>query len=129
MSQLDSKNTGKNKELGLPHSEDGKMEKVAFCFDIDGTLINGDEKYPNTIKLLVVLAEQKWKNVKVVVWSGGGREYAETFVRRLGLENHVDMLMGKLEHPVLTKMGYKIVAVDDIQDTRLGIVNMIVRNK
>lgn len=118
---------GKNKELGLPFG-DG-MERVAFCFDIDGTLINGEEKYPSAIKLLVVLAEQKWKNVKVVVWSGGGRGYAETFVRRLGLENHVDMIMGKLEHQTLRQMGYKIIAVDDIQDTRLGDVNMIVRNK
>ena len=76
------------------------------------------------------MGEQKWKNVKVVVWSGGGRQYAETFVHRLGLENHVDMVMGKMEYPMLQKMGYKIIAVDDIQDTRLGdAANLIVRNK
>jgi phosphoserine phosphatase len=78
---------------------------------------------------LVVLAEQKWKNVKIVVWSGGGEDYARTFVHRLGLENHVDMVMAKTSHPMLRKLGYKIVAVDDIQDTRLGDVNLIVRNK
>lgn len=117
----------KNKELGLPFGEG--MERVAFCFDIDGTLIDNEEKHVNTIKLLAALGEQKWKNCKVVVWSGGGQDYAKTFVRRLGLEGHVDMVMSKMNHQQLRDQGYKIVAVDDIQDTRLGDVNMIVRNK
>lgn len=118
---------GMNKDLGLPFG--AGMEPIAFCFDVDGTLIDGDNKHVSTIKLLVVLAEQKWKNVKIVVWSGGGRDYAETFVRRYGLENHVDQVMSKLEYKGLREAGYKIVAVDDIQDTRLGDINMIVRNK
>lgn len=118
---------GINKDLGLPFGEG--MEKIAFCFDIDGTLIDGEEKHVNTIKLLIAMGEQKWKNVKVVVWSGGGEEYAKTFVSRLGLENHVDMVIGKLQYPMLQKLGYKIIAVDDVQDTRLGDVNLIVRNK
>lgn len=117
---------GANADLGLPF---GKMQPVVFAFDVDGTLINGDEKHVNTIKLLVAMGEQKWKNVKVAVWSGGGREYAETFVRRLGLENHVDMVLGKLEYQRLREDGYTIIAVDDIQDTAIGDVNLIVRNK
>jgi hydroxymethylpyrimidine pyrophosphatase-like HAD family hydrolase len=118
---------GVNKDLGLPFGEG--MERIAFCFDIDGTLIDEEEKHVNTIKLLVAMGEQKWKNVKVVVWSGGGREYAETFVRRLGLESHVDMVMGKIEYQRLRDEGYRVIAVDDVQDTRLGDVNLIVRNK
>lgn len=118
---------GINKDLGLPFG-DG-MEKIAFCFDVDGTLIDSEEKHVSTIKLLVAMGEQRWKNVIVVVWSGGGRHYAETFVRRLGLENHVNRVMGKLEYQRLRDEGYKIIAIDDIQDTRLGDANLIVRNK
>ena len=116
-----------NKELGLPFG-DG-MQKVAICFDVDGTLINGEETYSATIKLLIAFGEQKWKNLKIIVWSGGGRDYANTFVKQLGLENHVDMVMGKLEHKKLRDEGYLVIAIDDIQDTRLGDINLIVRNK
>ena len=119
---------GTNKDLGLPFG-DG-MQPVAFCFDIDGTLIDGENKLNSTIKLLVALAEQKWKNVRVVVWSGGGRGYAETIVRRLGLDALPNLrVMGKLQYKELVDCGYKIVAIDDIQNTRLGDVNLIVRNK
>lgn len=119
---------GVNKDLGLPFG-DG-MEPIAICFDIDGTLIDGDKKHVSTIKLLVALAEQNWKNVRIVVWSGGGREYAETIVRRYGLDALRNLqVMGKLQYQELIDKGYKIVAIDDVQDTRLGIVNLIVRNK
>lgn len=117
---------GMNQALGLPF---GNMQRVALCFDIDGTLINADEKHVSTIKLLVAIAEQKWKNVKVVVWSGGGRDYAETIVRRLGLDALPIRVMSKFDHQELRDNGYTIIAIDDIQDTALGDVNMIVRNK
>lgn len=120
---------GTNKKLGLPYSEDG-MEKIAICFDVDGTLIDGDKKHASTMKLLVALAEQNWKNVRIVVWSGGGREYAETIVRRYGLDALRNLqVMGKLQYQELRDRGYRIIAIDDIQDTRLGDVNLIVRNK
>lgn len=119
---------GINKDLGLPFG-DG-MEKIAICFDVDGTLIDGNEKYVSTMKLIVALAEQKWKNVRIVVWSGGGREYAETIVRRYGLDALPNLMVtGKLQHQELRDAGYKIIAIDDVQDTRLGDVNLIVRNK
>jgi hydroxymethylpyrimidine pyrophosphatase-like HAD family hydrolase len=118
----------KNKELGLPYSEDG-MEKVAFCFDVDGTLI--DENWPlsTTQSLLTAMLLQKWKNVDIIVWSGGGANYAETHFRRwfpdlVGAKFH-----SKLEHTELRKKYTHLIAVDDIQDTRLGDVNLIVRNK
>jgi len=119
---------GINKDLGLPFGVG--MQRVALCFDIDGTLIDGDHKYVSMIKVLVVLSEQNWKNVRIIVWSGGGREYAETIVRRLGLDALKNLqVMGKLQYRELVDSGYKIVAFDDVQDTRLGDVNLIVRNK
>lgn len=121
--------SGTNKKLGLPYSEDG-MEPIAICFDVDGTLIDGDKKHVSTMKLLVALTEQSWKNVRIVVWSGGGREYAKTIVRRYGLDALPNLqVMGKLQYQELRDKGYKVIAIDDIQDTRLGDVNLIVRNK
>lgn len=125
----DKMSGGTNKKLGLPYRENG-MERIAICFDVDGTLIDGDEKHVSTMKLLVALAEQNWKNVRIVVWSGGGREYAETIVRRYGLDALRNLqVMGKLQYQELRDKGYRIIAIDDIQNTRLGDVNLIVRNK
>lgn len=116
---------GKNKDLGLPHG-DG-MEKVAICFDVDGTLIDGDKEHYATLALLGVLKMQKWKNVDIIIWSGGGAEYARTMVERAGYTGF--NYHSKLEHETLRKKYTKIIAIDDIQDTRLGDVNLIVRNK
>lgn len=116
---------GKNKELGLPFG-DG-MEKVAICFDVDGTLIDEDIEHHSTLALLRLFGLQKWKNVDVIVWSGGGRQYAETIGRRLGLDNV--KYHSKLEHELLRRVYSKLIAIDDIQDTRIGDVNLIVRNK
>lgn len=121
----------KNKELGLPYDMNGKMEKTLVAFDVDGTLINGDvEVYANMLQLLVSFLAQKWKNVDVIVWSGGGADYART-----QLERKSDFFRGrniwhsKLEYQELRKRYEKVIAFDDIQDTRLGDVNLIVRNK
>lgn len=120
-----SSQPGMNKKLGLPFGEG--MEKLAFCFDVDGTLIDEEKEYNSTLALLRILGLQNWKNVDIIVWSGGGKQYAETIGNRLslyGVKYH-----SKLEHKELRKKYDKIIAVDDIQDTRLGDVNMIVRNK
>lgn len=116
---------GKNKELGLPYGEG--MEKVAICFDVDGTLIDEDMQHHSTLALLRVLGLQNWKNLDVIVWSGGGKDYAQTIGTRLELDNV--KYYSKLEHQELRKKYAKLIAIDDIQDTRLGDVNLIVRNK
>lgn len=118
----------KNKELGLPYSEDG-MEKVAICFDVDGTLIDGEGTYTLMSTMISVFAAQKWKNVDVIVWSGGGKDYARTITERVVPITENIKYHSKLEHLELRKKYAKIIAIDDIQDTRLGDVNLIVRNK
>ncbi len=120
-----SSEPGVNEKLGLPFGNG--MERVAFCFDVDGTLIDEDIEHHSTLALIRVLGLQKWKNVDVIVWSGRGKQYAETIGRRLSLVNV--KYHSKLEHKELRKKYTKIIAVDDIQDTRLGDVNLIVRNK
>lgn len=122
---------GINKDLGLPFGEG--MQKVAFAFDVDGTLINEEQNHSTTVSLLIAVAAQKWKNVDVIVWSGGGADYAKTQYERItkfssAIFPHVKF-HSKLEHKELRKKYSHIVAVDDVQDTRLGDVNLIVRNK
>jgi len=118
---------GINKDLGLPFG-DG-MEKVAVCFDVDGTLIDEEKTYDTMRTMLAMFVNQKWKNVKIVVWSGGGADYARTIVNRL-LPGLVDKITfaSKLDHENIAKK-YRIIAIDDVQDTRLGDINLIVRNK
>ena len=122
---------GINKDLGLPFG-DG-MEKIAIAFDVDGTLIDSSaETLENhsTITLFGILRMQKWKNVSILVWSGGGKQYAEQMFRDY-VSNDTDGITfhSKLEHTELRKKYSKIIAIDDVQDTRLGDVNLIVRNK
>ena len=121
---------GKNKELGLPYG-DG-MQKVAICFDVDGTLIDEDKvMHSSTLDILRAFAFQKWKNVDVIVWSGGGADYARVQYGRItkDLDERYVKFHSKLEHEELRKKYTHLIAVDDIQDTRLGDVNLVVRNK
>lgn len=124
----------------LPRSDDGKMAKVIFAFDVDGTLIrnvdedrehgtpaNGDVPIVHQINTLQVLST--YKNVRIVVWSGGGKQYAETWGRRLGLDKYVWRYASKLEHEDIKRHCDHLIAVDDIQATQLGDVNIIVKEK
>ena len=125
---------GINKDLGLPFG-DG-MERVAVCFDVDGTLLNTENPkdiidYTDVAELLYLLS--RFKNVHIIVWSGGGKEYAETMYNR-----HIDneQVLGvnpkfysKLQYDEVREKYDKIIAIDDVQDTRLGDINLIVRNK
>lgn len=135
---------GKNEDLGLPFGD--RMEKIVFAYDVDGTLIRHanrniiqkhgkiGEPYPFDAANLdcvehLILTSRMFKNVQVVVWSGGGKQYAQLWVERLKLEEFVWKVMGKLEYKTLLETR-EVIAVDDIQDTRLGNrANLIVRNK
>jgi len=121
--------TGKNAELGLPYTENG-MQKLIHAFDVDGTLIdeNGEvqlthARWHDTLKALSTA-----KNVKIVIWSGGGKKYAEMVGRRFGLDKYVWRYASKTEWPEIRKLGH-VTAYDDIQDTAIGDINIIVRNK
>lgn len=126
-----------NEKLGLPRD---KMKKVIVAFDVDGTLIRnetGDRQHgvPNNndvpivhqINTLQVLST--YKNIRIVVWSGGGKQYAETWGHRLGIDKYVWRYASKLEHQELKKLCNTLIAIDDIQDTSIGDINLIVREK
>ncbi len=128
------------KPMALPRSADGRMAKVIFAFDVDGTLIknaginrehgipsNDDVPIMHQINTLIVLST--YKNIRIVVWSGGGKQYAEQWGRRLGLDKYVWRYASKLEHKELKAMCDTLIAVDDIQSTAIGDVNLIVKEK
>lgn len=128
------------KPTELPRSDDGKMQKIIVAFDVDGVLIrnepgnrvhgvpnNNDVPIVHQINLLQVLST--YKNIRIVVWSGGGKQYAETWGMRLGLDKFVWYYASKLEHPTIKAQCDLLIAIDDIQATRLGDVNLIVREK
>lgn len=114
-----------NEKLGLPRS---KMKTLVVCFDIDGTLRN------NTITDKVVANEDirtllrilsKFKNTKIVVWSGSGELYARQVANEIHINQWVDKFASKTDHEVIQAD----IAVDDIMDTAIGKLNLIVKEK
>ena len=122
------------------------MENFIIAFDVDGTLISNinenvvqerrvhGQVYPfdaantQTVEFLI-LCSRIFKNVKVVVWSAGGQEYAQQWVERLQLEKYVWRTYSKSQYQELCN-AHKVIAIDDIHRTRLGnVANLIVRMK
>lgn len=125
------------------------MKKILIAFDIDGTLRNNSEdttsnpmidsgKYPianeEIRSLLIILS--KFKNVEIMVWSGGGELYARQICSALGIQKYVDRYAGKWitetddmgvrePHPDIQPD----IAIDDIHDCILGKINLICKQK
>lgn len=121
---IDKKTT--NPDLGLDFMRAEKMQKLVIAFDVDGTLILrvGDTDVPqvpiiNTLQVLSKLT----KNVRIIVWSGGGKEYAEMWGRRLGLDDYVWKYMAKDRNEPVD------ICFDDMQACMLADKNIIVRLK
>lgn len=116
------------------------MKKVTIAFDVDGTLISNKggpvPKANERIRtLLVSLAS--FKNVKIIVWSGGGELYARQVAAAIGISSYVDAYasknyLGQGEQSGKHQFAPDIepdIAIDDIQDCDLGVLNLIVREK
>jgi hypothetical protein len=114
---------GANEKLGLPRD---KMRKIKIAFDVDGTLRCNcsdtceDQNY-RIIQLFLVL--NSFKNTDMYIWSGGGGEYANRFARLFGLPVKSGHCISKIGAP---KMD---IAIDDIQDTAIAGLNLIVDEK
>jgi phosphoglycolate phosphatase-like HAD superfamily hydrolase len=116
------------------------MKPITIAFDVDGTLrdniVNQDLQpvaNEDIRSLLIILS--KFKNVKIMVWSGGGELYARQVVESLGLNKYVDEFTDKKyrvgpdgSHHFETRVKPDI-AIDDIQECTLGVLNLIVRQK
>lgn len=99
-----------------------------IAFDVDGTLIDKDDKpIQKNVELLKALAHQP---NTIIVWSGGGKQYAELWIKRLGIENKVAFVCGKLTYRQdlphsVAQLGIDI-AIDDQSGILLGKHNITV---
>lgn len=109
-------------ELGLDGIVADRMQKLIVAFDVDGTLIVDDVPQVPIINTLQVLSKLT-KNVRIIVWSGGGKDYAEMWGRRLGLDEYVWKYMQK------DRNVFPDIAFDDQQAFALAENNIIVRLK
>lgn len=108
------------------------MNKITIAFDVDGTLRSNQEEYecgnplgaqPNERIRNLLISLASFKNIQIIVWSGGGKEYAEDIVRTFKLEPYVDECMSK-------ESGFvPDIAIDDMHECNLGRHNLIVREK
>lgn len=114
----------KNAELGLPVD---RMRRVVIAFDVDGTLRDNTKEgviaNEDIRSLLRILS--KFKNTKIIVWSGSGEFYARQCAREMHIEHWVDRYASKTEWKDLQVD----IAIDDIQDTSIGLINLIVKEK
>jgi hypothetical protein len=104
------------------------MRRVLIYVDIDGTLRCNhvpDCRDPNEriVELVKILAHMK--NIVVCAWSGGGKEYAEQWVRIFGLNDYITDCFSKLD----TTLRKPDIAIDDQQEFNMGLLNLIVREK
>lgn len=94
------------------------VEVQVVAFDVDGTLINDiEEPRWDVIDLLRAFSNLGWR---VIVWSGGGENYARHWVDRLGLWEFVTYCVAKDKKEGVT------LAVDDAEGTDLGITATII---
>lgn len=124
------------------------MRLITIAFDVDGTLIrdeiatlapNESSQRPKLVvnerirTLLVTLSS--FKNVKIVVWSGGGELYARQVAAAIGIDAYVDQYASKNHLGVVDGVHQfnpdftPDIAIDDIQACELGTLNLIVREK
>ena len=90
------------------------------AFDVDGTLISEVDDSPNW-PMIDLLRQFHANGATVVVWSGGGTDYAEMWVRRLNLGAFVAEVIVK---SAWLKHGVFVVdlAIDD-ETVVLGATN------
>lgn len=107
----------------LPRSD---MKIIKIAFDVDGTLrCNCNETCEDSNQDIVDLFRilRKFKNTELFVWSGGGASYARRFAELYKLPIKDNHCISKFNAPQMD------IAIDDIQATALGTLNLIVREK
>jgi len=112
------------------------MDKINVAFDIDGTLRSSKRKYAHRDTSRIVWNEDvcnlahtlsRFKNIRCYIWSGGGQKYAEQVMREYQDKYGKTFVraLAKFD-PTVPRMD---IAVDDIQECNLGVINLIVRQK
>jgi phosphoserine phosphatase len=117
------------------------MKETIIAFDIDGTLLNNQGIPPETptylrprcgvnleVVMLMQILAKKMKNTKVIVWSGGGEEYAQKICREYGFDKYIHGAYGKHEYDD-TIHGKVDICFDDVHACELASMNLIVKMK
>jgi len=109
------------------------MKQIIIAFDIDGTILNNEGAQRDggvnlPVLQMIELMAKKIKNSRVIVWSGGGKDYAEQIVRKYGLDRWVDGVYSKQGYDEETD-GKVDIAFDDQHEFSLADKNLIVRMK
>ena len=114
-----------NKKLGFPF---GKMKTMVICIDVDGTLRNNkdeNEVIANEDIRTLTRILSKFKNTKIIIWSGSGELYARQVAREIHIAQYVDGYASKTAHKEIKPD----IAIDDQHACVLGLINLIVREK
>lgn len=117
------------------------MKEIIIAFDVDGTILNNEGIPPETpthlrpqcgvnleVIMLMQILSKKMKNSKIIVWSGGGKEYAESICRRYGLDRYVHRCYDKAGYDETTE-GVVDICFDDVHACQLANINLIVKMK
>lgn len=99
--------------------QDSRDDILIVAFDVDGTLIDFEDQPRKQIVLLAYMLMEAGH--EVIVWSGGGKEYAEMWAARLSLEGAT--CMSKFPASALPHVD---IAFDDEMDTILADQMLIV---
>lgn len=101
------------------------LDKVTAAFDVDDTLYkivaeNGKEREVPNLTVIELLQSFHALGCHIIVWSGGGRDYAKMWVKRLWLDEYVHEVLCKPKEQQIVD-----IAVDD-QPVKFGKVNILV---
>lgn len=130
------------------------MNKVSIAFDVDGTLPDNtvsDRPVANERIRTLLVTLSGFKNIRIMIWSGGGELYCRQIAAAFGIEKYVDRYAdkqwvtvdgcrggasegGQCVAPELhSHFSYDgpqpDIAIDDMQAFTLGKLNLIVREK
>ncbi len=115
------------------------MKQIVVACDIDGTLrdnsvqdrVIANERIRTLLRIL-----SSMKNTTIMVWSGGGAQYARQVAAAMAIEQYVDVYEDKgyggyddHGHPIFHTDLKPDIAFDDIQECTLGVLNLIVDEK
>lgn len=127
-----------NEKDTIPIKKSG-MKKVKIAFDIDGTIRSNIDPYDHGDTSLVkwnyricelAMILSSMKNTELVLWSGGGKQYAEHIRRLFHAHFSPNKKVFKSAHSKTEASMLNIdIAIDDIQACELGKLNLIVREK
>lgn len=102
-------------------------KKILIAVDCDGTIIPNKEIgniKPNQRILDLITILGSFKNTRIMIWSGQGKDYANAVILRYGIQKA--FAASKID-PDTWVCGKPDIAIDDLEEFNLGTINLIVR--